>query len=224
MSKMLSFVKLDFITIKPYLTVKNLIILLIVVTALSINNTAVGVLLGIVMAFALMYSSYPFAVGEKNDIDQLYFTLPMSKRNIVLGRYGFVIALDILSGIVACLFLFVLQTILQRAFSLQETLLTTLVLFVVYTFFQAIQLPIYFKLGYAKAKFLAYMPIAIFPLVAVAVGSRFSEVDWVGLVENILTWISANQIFAIAVSVIVWAAMMFLSYSISLRFYKKREF
>ena len=54
MSKILSFVKLDFITVKPYLTVKNLFILLIGVTALSINNTAGGVLLGMVMALALM--------------------------------------------------------------------------------------------------------------------------------------------------------------------------
>ena len=224
MSKVLSFVKLDFITVKPYFTVKNLFILLIVITALSINNTAGGVLIGIVMAFALMYSSYPFAVGEKNSIDHLYATLPMSKRSVVLGRYGFVIALDVISGVVACLLLFVLQTILQRPFSLQETLLTALVLFVIYTFFQAIQLPIYFKLGYAKAKFLAYMPIAIFPLVAVAVGSRFSEVDWVKLMGNALVWISDNQFFTVAVSVIIWIAIMFISYSISLSFYKKREF
>ena len=224
MSKVLSFVKLDFITVKPYLTVKNLLILLVVVVALSINNTAGGVLIGIIMAFALMYSSYPFAVGEKSCIDQLYSTLPMNKRNIVLGRYGFVLALDVMSGVAAGLFLFAWQTALQRTFSWQETLLTILVLFVVYTFFQAIQLPIYFKLGYAKAKFLAYMPIAIFPLVAVAVGSRFSDVDWVGLVENALLWFSDNQLLAIAVSVIAWMAIMFISYRISLSFYKKREF
>ena len=224
MNKVLSFVKLDFITVKPYLTVKNLLILLVIVVALSINNTAGGVLIGIIMAFALMYSSYPFAVGEKSCIDQLYSTLPMNKRNIVLGRYGFVISLDIMSGAVACLILFACQTALQRAFSWPETLLTILVLFVIYTFSQAIQLPIYFKLGYTKAKFLAYLPIAVFPLVAVAVGSRFSEVDWVGLVENVLAWISANQFFAVAISVIVWTAIMFASYSISLSFYKKREF
>ena len=78
-----------------------MLILLIAGTALLINNAAGGVILGIIMACSLMYSSYPFAVGEKNGIDQLYFTLPMSKRNIVLGRYAFVIALDILSAVVA---------------------------------------------------------------------------------------------------------------------------
>ena len=224
MTKALSFVKLDFLTIKPYLTAKNILILLIVTGSLSLNNTAGAVIVGIVMAFALMYSSYPFAVGEKNGIDQLYLTLPMNKKNIVLGRYGFAVALDLLSGIVACGFLFVLQTIFRQTFNLQETLFTALVLFVVYTFFQAIQLPIYFKLGYAKAKFLAYMPIAIFPLVTIVIGSRFSEVDWVSLVNNIFTWISTNQILATAIVVIAWFAIMFISYSISLRFYKKREF
>jgi len=224
MSKILLFVKLDFITVKPYLTIKNLFVLLIAVTALSINNAAGGVLLGIVMAFALMYSSYPFAVGEKNGIDQLYATLPIGKRNVVLGRYGFVVALDVMSGIAACIFLFIMQTALQRTFNLQETLLTVLVLFAVYTFLQAIQLPIYFKLGYAKAKFLAYLPLAVFPLVTISVGTRFSEVDWILLVENALAWISDNQFFAVAVSVIVWTAIMSVSCGISLSFYKKREF
>ena len=224
MSKVLSFVRLDFITVKPYLTAKNLLILLVAVTALSLNKAGGGVIIGIIMAFALMYSGYPFAVGEKSGIDQLYSTLPMSKSSVVLGRYGFFLVLDGMSGIVAYVFIFVLQTVLRQRFSLFETLLTVLALFVIYTFFQAIQLPIYFKLGYAKAKFLAYMPIAIFPLVTLAVGSRFSEADWVGLAEKLLLWMSDNQFYAIAISVVVWMTMMLVSYSISLNFYKKREF
>ena len=224
MSKVLSFVKLDFITVKPYLTIKNLSILLLVIVVLSMNNTGDGVLIGVIMAFALMYSSYPFAVGEKSGIDQLYSTLPMSKHCVVRGRYGFVLALDIISGIVACVLLFAVQTARRQTVSFFEMLLTTLVLFVVYTFFQAIQLPIYFKHGYTKAKFLAYMPIAIFPLVTVAIGSRFSDADLAGLVNNVLVWISDNQLFVIAVSAIVWVAVMLISYTISLKFYKKREF
>ena len=224
MSKALSFVRLDFITVKPYITTKNLLILLVAVVALSFNNTGSVVLIGIIMAFALMYSSYPFAIGEKNGIDQLYSTLPMSKRSVVLGRYGFVLAFDVMSGVAACIFSFALQTILRQTFSLYETLLTVLLLFVIYTFFQAIQLPIYFKLGYAKAKFLAYMPIAVFPLVAVAVGSRFSKVDWVGLVDSMLLWVSYNKLLAIAIITIIWITIMFVSYNISFGFYKKREF
>ena len=224
MSKALSFVRLDFITVKPYITTKNLLILLVAVVALSFNNTGSGVLIGIIMAFALMYSSYPFAIGEKNGIDQLYSTLPMSKRSVVLGRYGFVLAFDVMSGVAACIFSFAFQTILRQTFSLYETLLTVLLLFVIYTFFQAIQLPIYFKLGYAKAKFLAYMPIAVFPLVAVAVGSRFSKVDWVGLVDSMLLWVSYNKLLAIAIITIIWITIMFVSYNISFGFYKKREF
>jgi len=224
MSRVLSFVRLDFITVKPYLTLKNLFILLLVVTVLSINKTSSGFLIGMIMAFAFMYSSYPFAVGEQNGIDQLYITLPMSKRNIVLGRYGFVLAIDVMSGAAAFVLLFASQNILQRAFSVQETLLTILVLFFVYTFFQAIQLPVYFKLGYARAKFLVYLPIAIIPLAAVAIGSRFSDAYLELLAENVLAWFFDNPFFATVIVVIIWIAIMSVSYSISFNSYKKREF
>ena len=224
MCKTLSFVKLDFITVKPFFDVRNLLMLLIAPVVLSINNTSGSIIIGIIMAAALLYSSYPFAVGEKNGIDQLYFTLPMNKRNVVLGRYGFVVALDVIGGIAACVLLFVLQTITQQTFNLQETLLTTLVLFAVYTFFQAIQLPLYFKLGYAKAKFLAYVPFALFPLFIIVIGSVFSEVDWTGMVENILLRMSDNQFLTAAICVIIWTAIMFISYSVSFYCYKKREF
>jgi len=224
MSKFLSFVKLDFITVKPYLSYKNMLIFLVVVVALSSGDTGGAVIIGIIMAFSLMYSSYPFAVGEKNAIDQLYFTLPLDKHSVVLGRYGFVLSLDVLSGILAIIFIFISQTVLQKPFSVPATLLTTLALFVIYTFFQAIQLPIYFKLGYTKAKFLAYMPIAIFPVVSIAVGSRFSGVNWMASVYNVLIWISNNQIIAIVIATITWATIMLISYCVSLSFYKKREF
>ena len=224
MNKLLAFIRLDFITIKPYLTIKNLFILLLVIIALSINNTVGGILIGIVMMFALLYAAYPFAVGEKNGIDQLYSTLPVSRRSIVLGRYGFVVALVAVGGIASCILLFIWQTVLQRAFNLQEALLTTLALFAIYTFFQAIQLPIYFKLGYAKAKFLAYLPFALFPLTTIAIGSRFTDADWIGLLETVVIWIVNHQLFAVVIGVVSWLAMMAISCLLSLRFYKKREF
>ena len=224
MSKLLSFVKLDFITLKPYLTTKNLIILLIVATVFSVNKTDEATILGLIMAFALMYSSYPFAVGEKNGIDALYAMLPVSKNNIVLGRYVFFIILDIMSGITACLLLFGIKTIMNHSFNLAVTLLSALVIFIIFSIFQAIQFPIYFKLGYAKAKFLAYTPFIIFPLIAIIIGSRFSDADIGIFVGNFVSWISHNQFFTAVISIIIWFIIMFISYSISLSFYKKREF
>ena len=224
MRRILSFIKLDFITVKPYLTARTLFVLFIVPAALSMSNTSASVIIGIVMTLGLVFSSYPFVIGEKSDMDQLYLTLPMSKRTVVFGRYGFVIAFDIISVVVACAFLFTLQTILQREFDFRESLLSATAILMVYTLFQAIQLPIYFKLGYTKAKFLASVPFIIIPIAAVLVGSVFPEDEVARAAGNILSWVSGNQIMTIAVVGVAWLAVMTVSCGISLRVYGKREF
>ena len=61
--------KLDLLSIKPYLTLKNLVIFIglsVIYTALSKNPaTAIAVS----QMFALLFSSYPFMVGEGAGID-----------------------------------------------------------------------------------------------------------------------------------------------------------
>ena len=72
MHKALSFAKLDFVTIKPYLTLKNLVILIGVSLIMSWNEGPSPAVSAIVMMFGILYISYPFAVGEQNGIDSLY--------------------------------------------------------------------------------------------------------------------------------------------------------
>ena len=87
MNKVMNFVKLDFMTIKPYLTLKNLFIVLGVATFLAYSNKSVMAPLSMVIAFITLYMSYPFAVGEQNGIDPLYITLGLDRSTVVLGRY-----------------------------------------------------------------------------------------------------------------------------------------
>ncbi len=88
MIKPLAFARLDFITIKPYLTVKNLIIFAMVAAAINLYMGG-SASIGIIMAYATVYVSYPFALGEKNGVDMLYSTLSISRGNVVAGRYIF---------------------------------------------------------------------------------------------------------------------------------------
>ena len=69
MDKIKSFAKLDYMTIKPYLSKKNLLIfgcIMIFLTAMS-GNVASG--LGVGMMMGTIYLGYPFALGEKNNMD-----------------------------------------------------------------------------------------------------------------------------------------------------------
>ena len=224
MSKALSFMRLDFITIKPYMTLKSMLILIGAAVVLGINNSASTIISGYMMMFAVMYSSYPFALGEKNNIDSLYATLPLNKRSIVLGRYGFVVAFDIVVGITAFVFSAVMDIAMQRPFDSITALLTITVLFAVCTFFQSIQLPIYFKLGYTKAKVAAYVPFMLVPLIVLGIGWLVEEQTLMNTLNNAFAWAADNMAITVVVGIAVWAAMMFVSYRLSFGFYRKREF
>ena len=89
MSNTLKFMKLDLYAIKPYFSLKTIIILIVVlaVTTIGTNNSAFTT--GFLMLFATVFTSYTFAIEETSSMDILYGILPISKKNIVVGRYIF---------------------------------------------------------------------------------------------------------------------------------------
>ena len=223
-SKAISFVRLDFITVKPYLTVKNLCIFDgVALIMLIVNNSAAGAI-GLIMAFAALYASYPFTIGEKSNMDVLYITLSIKRNTVVSGRYLFALTLDVFAGLFTFVFSFAVLTIMQRNFKAMETLITIPVLFIAFSVIQAIQLPIYFKLNYTKAKFIAYIPFVVLPLAIFAGSSFFADIFTMEQINGTLERLAANIPAAVLTIAAIWFAFMTISYKISLSFYKKRDF
>ncbi|AFQ43356.1 ABC-2 transporter permease [Desulfosporosinus meridiei] len=224
MNKALSFIRLDFITVKPYLTLKNLIIFIVVALIMIINSGVSAAAIGILMVYSSLYVTYPFAVGEKNGIDALYTTLSIKRSTVVLGRYLFALVVDICSGLFAYILSFALFTVLQEGFNAWESLLITLVMFLVYSVLQAIQLPIFFKLGYTKAKFFSYLPFVGFPLVILVLTKFLKDTFSIEQVADFFEWFAANPLIAVLFGAILWLGLMVISYQTSLAYYDKREF
>jgi len=224
MNKALSFVHLDFITIKSYLTLKNLIIFAAVASIISISLGTSGSAIGILMVYAAFYVGYPFAVGEKNGIDALYTTLSIKRSTVVLGRYLFALFVDLCSGLFAFTFTFATLTIMQRDFNALESLMVLLIMFLIYSILQAIQLPIFFKLGYTKAKFLAYLPFIGLPLITLAFSNFLKNLISLKQIDDFFQWFAANPLIAVLIGIILWFGIMIISYKISLFYYNKRDF
>ena len=224
MNKAFTFVRLDYLTVKPYLTLKNLIIYTIVAIIMMFNaNTGLSAI-GIFMVFAGLYASYPFAVGEKNGIDALYTTLSIQRSTVVIGRYLFAFIINICSGVVANLIVFLFSKILNKNVNLLESLLSTLIMFFFFSVIQAIQIPIYFKLGYAKAKFFAYLPFVGLPLVVILLTNYLKEKISSDQMNDIFIWMETNTFTAVLIGVMIWLVIMLISLQTSLAFYNKREF
>jgi len=221
MNQALSFVRLDFLTVKSYLKIS--LILLIAIALIVILSAGEGIITAsITMVFAVLFASYPFAIGEKNNIDALYTTLSIKRSTVVSGRYLFTLAINICFGLLAYLFTFSVLAITQKDFNAWESLAVLFILFLVFSVLQAVQLPIFFKFGYMKAKFLAYLPFfGMFLLVFVF--SSFLETS-INQVSVLFEWVAANPIATVIFVMIVWLGIMLLSYKASLSFYSKRNF
>ena len=85
-------------------------------------------------------------------------------------------------------------------------------------------MPIYYKFGYTKAKFLTYLPLMAFPAATIVVSTLVDESTLIPLVTNAMAWIEANIALTAVFAVVLWAGMMLLSAALSYKLYKTREF
>jgi len=224
MNKMLSFVRLDYITVKPYLTLKNLLIFLVVALIMITSSGSSVSAIAMLMVYATLYVSYPFAVGEKNGIDALYVTLSIKRSTVVLGRYVFALIVDVFAGLLAFSFSFVVLTVMQKEFNVLESGVVMLVMFLLYIIIQATQLPIYFKLGYAKAKLLAYMPFVGLFLITLLVTNLLKDRFSLPQIISFFGWFAANPLMAVLLVFLILVGIIVVSYRTSLKYYNKRDF
>jgi hypothetical protein len=223
MNKLTEFVRLDFITIKPYFTVKNLLIYAVMALFLTTmsENPASGMGVGVMLG--TMFMGYPFALSEKSNMDALYATLSVNRKTVVLGRYIFALLLNVCAILLSA----GMGTVGQFALNAYRGTTGTgdafaafFVLFALFLLIQAIQLPIFFKIGYTKAKFLS-----IIPFIAIMVGyiSVLKLPSDNGRLSGFLTSILESG-FIIPIIAVTLLIVVFISYRLSLAFYRKREF
>jgi len=227
MEKIKPFIRLDFITVKPYFTLKYLLIFAAACFVVTLSSPEMGIPIFII--YSTISAVYPFAVSEKSAIENLYISLSVKRETVVLGRYLFTFTLDVLAVIIAFIYsylvyiIFVLLNGFGDGFDAKKMLIIVTIMLMVCTLIQAIQLPIFFKIGYARAKFLSYLPfMAMFILAALIVKDVLTnENSWF---IKTLGWIGGNQILAGFAGVAAWFAIMIVSYRLSVVFYKKRDF
>lgn len=225
MTKLKKAIHLDYITVKPYFTVKNLLIYSVMALFLTTMSDNIASGIGVGLMIATLFVSYPFALCEKSNLDAFYTTLSLNRKTVVLGRYLFTLLLNIC----AVLFSFILATAglltakvagFSSGIGGEGYLESTLLLSAIFILIQAIQLPVFFKLGYTKAKILSVVPFAV--LMAGYMALMAMQNISTGL-ANTLEILLVSGLF-IPLILIIMVAIVIISYGLSVAFYKKREF
>ena len=218
MNKALSFVRLDFITVKPYW--KQLLVILGAPVFMTINTGGSTSGIVIAMMMGIMIFNFPFAIGSKNNIDALYIVLALNRNTVVLGRYLFTLAINIYLGAAANIITFIIRTVMQKGFDVWTHFIFTAIMILACSIVQAVQLPIFFKFGYEKARLAAYLPLFVIIPVAILIQNFISQET----MDRLFEWYAANQAITAVIAVVLWLSVVTISYLVSASCYKKRDF
>ena len=210
--------KLDLLSIKPYLTIKNLIILIGLGTLYGVLSKNPPFVLATVQMFAILFSGYPFMVGEESGIDPLYKLFSISSKDVVKGRY----LLATVSVIIMLVVGVIMAMLIGLAYPMEDLfyslllaapcigLISLIIIFIEY--------PIYFKYGYKKGKTLTVVPMLLLAIGAVCF-TYFNE-----SLKSILQFLVMNPFMARGIICSIFLIIVVVSLKLSNRLYAKRDF
>ena len=210
-------IKLDLISIKPYMIFKNFAVMTFIAILYMYIMGSPVITISLAMLFGIIFSSYPFLLGENSGIDGLYRIYGISSKEVVIARY-----------IIACI-IFVLVSIFGFSYYLILALIKNLPIgldiiemiainFVIFILMVSFQYPIYFKYGYTKAKTFALIPIFIIGGMGMVLG-LFKE-NLKGLYRFMF---SHKEVMMVAFGILV-LFIITISIKLAINFYKKRDF
>lgn len=216
MSNILKMVQLDIALLKPYY---KYFILIIIAPVITLTQKDILQCMVFPVIMLSMTAIYTFSVAEKNDLNRLYGLLPVSKKDIVTGRYIFTALLGVL-GIVISFGINLIKLIIMKApITLDEGVLSIGVSIILFFLFTAIQLPGFFRFGAIKGKFFSFIPLFGLFLVSF-IANSMSTVS----VSKMDSLAMLNSSFGILIISILFAVVLYcISIGITQRIYDRME-
>lgn len=210
-------VNLDYISIKPYFTLKNLIIMIFLYLVYFFVTSNPLTANSAILIFSIVYSSYPFLIGEEAGIDSLYRIFGIKSEKVVLGRYVFALLLFIFALLISIVFSTIFSFFVETA-DIREFLATSLAYLLVYLVFISLKYPLYFKFGYKKAKSISALTFALIGLLYFLVMALKDSLS------DLFIFMENNIFMTLLISLILVLVIFIISIKSSQKFYKNRDF
>lgn len=210
-------VNLDYISIKPYFTLKNLIIMIFLYLVYFFVTSNPLTANSAILIFSIVYSSYPFLIGEEAGIDSLYRIFGIKSEKVVLGRYVFALVLFIFALLISIVFSIIFSFFVETA-DIREFLATSLAYLLVYLVFISLKYPLYFKFGYKKAKSISALTFVLIGLLSFLVMALKDSLN------DLFIFMENNIFMTLLISLLLVLLIVFMSIKVSQKFYKKRDF
>ncbi|MCL2100034.1 MAG: ABC-2 transporter permease [Oscillospiraceae bacterium] len=228
---MLNMIKLDWLGMKCYH--KRFVIIPLTISLYGFFHIAAIIPMITFMMFS--FSVNPFAVEEKGKLDNLYLTLPVTRGSIVKARFGLSFIMQLIGLAAGVIFTVVLSSVFYgrtiiyprtfyAGFSAMFLIICGSILF--YAVLNLSTFPVLFNMGYAKGKLIGFIIPIIF--VSVVIAAFFVLWSAVGIFRewfmSAFIWASGNAVLVAAIMLTAAVLLLAVSYTLSQKFFSKREF
>ncbi|MCL2198392.1 MAG: ABC-2 transporter permease [Defluviitaleaceae bacterium] len=230
-TKMIAF---DWLTMK-----KGLAVDFIIIPILILVSGAFHPLYMIPLSVFFSFGFTPFGAEEKGDLHYLHLSMPVKRSDVVVGRFALSFIIFLCSLILGRLLISVmgfisanigLSFLIHPSISFSEYLTILTISYLLYALLSLLVFPVMFKLGYSKGKHISiyggYIPLMFIFVVLAAwdwsttVWGRRAESPIIRLIE----YASENLVASGIALFIVSTSILLLSYLLSLRAYRNRDF
>ena len=218
MIESIKLIKLDLMITKNYL--KELVFAGIILTIAILPNIplALNIVL-FIMGNTLL--GYPFMIAEKDRLDKFYSIIAITKEEFIRGKYFMAIMYIMLMGLVLVPLNLMMYYVMKVEMNFFITIFLISIGILLYSIVAAIQIPCYFKWGYAKTKIItAILPFLIglgVPIVVITGSKLIGEEKMLKLGKVSMT-IASQNLGLICIGILV---IIILGFSISYRISRK---
>lgn len=211
----------DFINLKKNLKIFS--VLIIIYGVMSVTSEDTGLFSStLTILFAVLVMSL-YSYDEMAKWDGYALTMPLSRDTIVQGKYLMMLLLTLIGVIVGLSFTSVMNIVSENSISLMDSLLNSGIGAAIIIFFYSITIPIITKLGIEKARII-FMAIYLIPFILTIVIKKAIKSGNINMSENmtnIINYVVEHAYFILPVVVLL---ALCISYTISIRIYRKKEF
>lgn len=213
MTNSVKMAKLDFMSMKS----QNVFLVAVAIMVFfGFMGTSVVIMCLTAAWFSALISSTIFTIQEKNDLDRLYGSISIGQKDIVLGRYIFMLAFYGVSLLIGIASYSCFALIQSKALDFLNIIPGVGLSLLIFSVIVGIQTPMFFKLGYMKAKVWSFVPFLA--MMALAIIPTFVEA-----LSGILEFLQKHENLLSVGGIVSGCIILLCSYHISITAYRKRH-